>query len=143
MTQLPPSETPSSAKRPEPRSLSAPLRYLLIAFALICVVLGLIGTVVPGMPTTVFILMAAWAAVRSSPRLHGWLYAHRIFGPLLHNWDNGGLVSRRAKWTATVSMGASSLLILHVSYKPWITAMSLSIMACVLLWLWLRPEPKG
>lgn len=143
MTQLPSSETPSSAKRPEPRSLSAPLRYLLIAFALICVVLGLIGAVVPGIPTTVFILMAAWAAVRSSPRLHGWLYAHRIFGPLLHNWDNGGIVSRRAKWTATVSMGASSLLILHVSYKLWITVMSLSIMACVLLWLWLRPEPKG
>lgn len=143
MTQLPSSETPSSAKRPEPRSLSAPLRYLLIAFALICVVLGLIGAVVPGIPTTVFILMAAWAAVRSSPRLHGWLYAHRIFGPLLHNWDNGGIVSRRAKWTATVSMGASSFLILHVSYKLWITAMSLSIMACVLLWLWLRPEPKG
>ena len=99
-------------------------------------ILGLIGAVVPGMPTTVFILMAAWAAVRSSPRLHRWLYAHRVFGPLLHNWDTGGKVSRRAKWTATVSMGASSLLILYFSYKPWLTAMTLSIMACVLLWLW-------
>ena len=122
----PPPETPREEPHLESKQLSAPLRYLLIAFALVCVILGLIGAVVPGMPTTVFILMAAWAAVRSSPRLHRWLYAHRVFGPLLHNWDTG----------------ASSLLILYFSYKPWLTAMTLSIMACVLLWLWLRPEPQ-
>lgn len=143
MNDLPPPPEPSREEpHLEPELLSAPLRYLLIAFALVCVILGLIGAVVPGMPTTVFILMAAWAAVRSSPRLHRWLYAHRAFGPLLHNWDTGGKVSRRAKWTATLSMGASSLLILYFSYKPWLTAMTLSIMACVLLWLWLRPEPQ-
>jgi uncharacterized membrane protein YbaN (DUF454 family) len=117
------------------------VRYLLMAFALICVLLGLIGAVVPGMPTTVFILMAAWAAVRSSPRLHRWLYAHHIFGPLLRNWDAGGQVSRHVKWTATASMLFSGALILYVSHKPWLTAVTLGIMGCVLVWLWLRPEP--
>lgn len=143
MTDLPPPPEPSSNDKSfEPRPLSAPLRYLLIVFALICVILGLIGAVVPGMPTTVFILMAAWAAVRSSPRLHRWLYAHRIFGPLLRNWDAGGKISRRTKWTATASMLFSAAVILYFSSKPWLTAMTLSIMGCVLLWLWLRPEPE-
>ena len=144
MTDLPPPSNPSSKdNNPEPKPLSAPLRYLLIGFALLCVVLGLIGAVVPGMPTTVFILMAAWAAVRSSPRLHRWLYAHRIFGPLLRNWDAGGKISRRTKWTATASMMLSAAVILYFSHKPWLTAMTLSIMGCVLLWLWLRPEPQA
>lgn len=144
MTDLPPHPEPSPEEKSfEPRPLSAPLRYLLIAFALICVVLGLIGAVVPGMPTTVFILMAAWAAVRSSPRLHRWLYAHSIFGPLLRNWDAGGKISRRTKWTATASMLFSAVVIVYFSSKLWLTAMTLGIMGCVLLWLWLRPEPPA
>lgn len=143
MTDLPPQpDTSAQTGSLEPKPLSAPVRYLLMAFALICVLLGLIGAVVPGMPTTVFILMAAWAAVRSSPRLHRWLYAHHIFGPLLRNWDAGGHVSRRVKWTATASMLLSGTLILYVSHKPWLTAVTLSIMGCVLIWLWLRPEPQ-
>ena len=136
-------ETSSAEKAASPRPLSLPLRCLLMAFAVLCVVLGLIGAVVPGMPTTVFILMAAWAAMRSSPRLHGWLYAHSTFGPILRNWDEGGQVSRRVKWTASVSMLLSSTLIFHLSEKPWLTGLALAVMACVLVWLWLRPEPEA
>ena len=112
-----------------------------MAFSVLCVLLGLIGAVVPGMPTTVFILMAAWAAMRSSPRLHGWLYAHSMFGPILRNWDEGGQVGRRVKWTASASMLFSSALIFHLSVKPWLTGLAMAVMACVLVWLWLRPEP--
>lgn len=122
-------------------TLPWPLRCLLMVFAVLCVLLGLIGIVVPGMPTTVFILMAAWAAVRSSPKLHGWLYSHRMFGPMLRNWDDGGLVSRRVKWTATFGMFLSGLLVFYMSEKLWLAGLVATIMACVLLWLWLRPEP--
>jgi uncharacterized membrane protein YbaN (DUF454 family) len=72
--------------KPDPEPKGPLVRALLHAFAVLCLALGLIGVVVPGMPTTVFILLAAWAAARSSPRLHAWLLGHRIFGPLLHNW---------------------------------------------------------
>ncbi|QKV55084.1 YbaN family protein [Comamonas antarctica] len=112
-----------------------------MAFSALCVLLGMIGAVVPGMPTTVFILMAAWAAMRSSPRMHAWLYAHASFGPMLRNWDDGGRVSRRVKWMATLSMAASSALIVFVSTRPWLAGLALASMACVLAWLWLRPEP--
>lgn len=114
-----------------------------MVFAVLCVILGLIGAVVPGMPTTVFILMAAWAAVRSSPRLHGWLYAHSLFGPMLRNWDDGGQVSRRVKWMASASMVFSSALIFHVAKNPWLSASVVAVMACVQIWLWLRPEPQA
>lgn len=136
-------ETPAAEKPASPRPLSLPLRCLLMVFSVLCVVLGLIGAVVPGMPTTVFILMAAWAAMRSSPKIHGWLYAHATFGPILRNWDEGGQVSRRVKWTASASMLFSSALIFYLSVKPWLTGLALTVMACVLVWLWLRPEPEA
>lgn len=123
------------------RALSLPVRWLLMAFAALCVLLGMIGAVVPGMPTTVFILMAAWAAMRSSPRFHAWLYAHAMFGPMLRNWDEGGRVGRRVKWMATASMAVSSGVIFYVSARPWLAGLALASMACVLIWLWLRPEP--
>ena len=47
----------------------------------LCVGLGAIGTVVPGMPTTVFLIVAAWLYARSCPGLHRRLIEHRVFGP--------------------------------------------------------------
>lgn len=117
------------------------MRYLLLVFAWLCVVLAIIGAILPGMPTTVFVLMAAWAAARSSPRFAHWLESHRLFGPMIRDWRDGGYVSRRAKWSAGLTM-ALSVLILFVSPAPRILALAATaIMALVLLWLCLRPEP--
>ncbi|MBV7540962.1 YbaN family protein [Acidovorax sp. sic0104] len=118
-----------------------PVRWLLLAFAVLCLVMGIIGVIVPGLPTTVFILMAAWAAARSSPRLYRWLWNHRFFGPLLHNWAQGGKVSRRAKWSASTVMAASATILWVGGTRTWVTALVSICMACVLIWLWLRPEP--
>ncbi len=145
----PADRTPRSSTPPPTPAVAAPprkplpriARWLLMAFAWLCVVLGLIGVIVPGMPTTVFILMAAWAAARSSPRMHAWLYAHRLFGPLLRDWDDGGRVSRRVKWIATLTMGASAVLVWHGIRLAWVVGLVLGTMAVVLGWLWLRPEP--
>lgn len=118
------------------------VRWLLTAFALLCLTLGLIGVVVPGMPTTVFILLAAWAAARSSPRLHGWLMAHGLFGPMLRDWQNGGTVSRRAKRSATLMMSLCALLLPLMAAPVWAVWLSLGSMGTVLVWLWRRPEPE-
>jgi uncharacterized membrane protein YbaN (DUF454 family) len=107
----------------------------------LCLVLGLIGVVLPGMPTTVFILMAAWAAARSSPRLHAWLLNHRLFGPLLHNWENGRTVSRRAKWSATITMAVCAVIVSFTAHRPWLAVLAIGCMATVLAWLWSRPVP--
>jgi uncharacterized membrane protein YbaN (DUF454 family) len=127
--------------KPDPGRNSPLTRLLLYAFAVLCLVLGLIGVVVPGMPTTVFILMAAWAAARSSPRLHAWLLNHRLFGPLLHNWENGRTVSRRAKWSATVTMAVCAVIVSFTAHRAWLAVLAIACMATVLAWLWSRPVP--
>ncbi len=76
--------------------------------------IGLVAIVIPGLPTTEFILLAAWAATKSSPRLSAWLENHRLFGPILFNWRNGKIIARRAKVSATVSMLICAILMLVV-----------------------------
>ncbi len=135
-------ETPSSAGGPgTPAALPWLVRWLLLGAALLFLLLGLIGVVVPGMPTTVFVLLAAWAAARSSPRLHGWLERHRLFGPMLRDWRNGRTVSRHTKWRATAAMGVCAAILLATAAQLWLAGLAIGCMACVLAWLWRRPEP--
>jgi len=124
-----------------PRRPPALVRWLLAGLALLCLVLAAIGVVVPGMPTTVFVLLAAWAAARSSPRLAAWLDNHRLFGPLIRDWREGGQVRRRAKWSATFAMAVCAVVIAWTAPSPWLAAAVIGIMAAVLVWLWRRPEP--
>lgn len=126
---------------PMPKELPRPLRWLLTVFALLCLVLGIVGIFLPGLPTTVFILLAAWAAARSSPRLYRWLWLHPLFGPMLRNWASGGRVSRRSKWSATVMMAVSGTILAFTEAPRWAVALACICMACVLAWLWRRPEP--
>ena len=49
--------------------------------------IGIVGIFVPGLPTTVFILIAAYAASRGSERLHRYLLQHPRFGPMIRDWQ--------------------------------------------------------
>lgn len=124
-----------------PVPLPAPWRWLLLLLACLSLATGVIGIFVPGLPTTVFLLIAAWAAARSSPRLHRWLLNHRVFGKLIADWQAGGCVSRRSKWNASVAMAACAGLLLYAGTRWWVSALACGCMAVVLCWLWLRPEP--
>lgn len=130
-----------TTRKPE-RSLPAALRYLLLVFAGLCLALGVIGIFVPGLPTTVFILLAGWAAARSSPRFAAWLEHHQTFGPMLRDWRERGAVSRRAKISATVVMALSSVILFLTLSRAWMAEAITAVMAVVLMWLWLRPEPQ-
>lgn len=133
-------ESRQSAAKP---SCSYPrlIRWGLYLLALLFLALGIIGIFVPGMPTTVFILMSAWAAARSSPRLHRWLQNHRIFGSILRNWEAGGFVSAKAKRAAILTMLICVLIMVLVEVPVWATCLASFCMFCVALWLWHRPEP--
>ena len=110
----------------------------------VCVVLGLVGVFVPVMPTIPFLIIAAWAASRSSPRLHGWLLSHPRFGPPLKEWNEAGVVPRRVKWFATVMMGFSAGGMAVVTPAPWVVMVVVLVaaMAAILVWLWRRPERR-
>jgi len=81
--------------------------------------LGAIGAVVPGLPTTPFMLLALWAFSKSSQRLHDWLYAHPLFGPPLQQWRSHRVISAEAKLLAVATMVASFI------YLAFFTAVSI------------------
>lgn len=82
--------------------MGATTRLLLSALGLFFVGLGTLGVFLPLLPTTPFLLLAAACFARSSPRLHGWLQASPLLGPLLLDWERHGAIAPRAKWTCTL-----------------------------------------
>jgi len=129
---------------PTPRGPRPPrLRWAwwLLAYASLGV--GIVGIFVPGLPTTVFVLIAAWAASRGSARLHRWLLSHPRFGKAIADWQAYGAVSRRGKWMATLTMLACALIMLWCVPLAWVKGISIGSMACVCTWLWTRPLPPA
>ncbi|SEO16821.1 YbaN family protein [Pseudomonas sp. NFACC39-1] len=123
--------------------MSRPTKLAQLLFGLLAYIslaIGLLAIVVPGLPTTEFILLAAWAATRSSPRLSAWLENHRLFGPMLRNWRNGKVVPRRAKVAASVSMLLCAGLMLVMLDHGWPVYLALAGMGLSNLWIWSRPE---
>ena len=103
--------------------------------------LGLVGVVVPGLPTVPFVLLAAYAAARGSRRLHRRLLDDRRFGPMIRDWQAHGAVDRRAKRLAVGMMAACAVVMFLAAPRPWMAATGTAIMAVVAGWLWRRPEP--
>ncbi|MBB2778506.1 UNVERIFIED_ORG: uncharacterized membrane protein YbaN (DUF454 family) [Comamonas terrigena] len=118
------------------------MRALLMVVAVLSLGLALLGAITPGLPSTEFVLIAAWAAARSSPRFHAWLLRHRLFGPVLHDWQNGRCIRRKAKWMATASMAVCSVLMIAVVPHAWLVMLAVVCMLAVQVWLWRQPEPE-
>ncbi|MDP1686968.1 YbaN family protein [Hydrogenophaga sp.] len=83
---------------------SSAVRWLLWLAGSVSLALGLIGVVLPGLPTTPFVLLAAACYAKASPRLHGWLLNHRFLGPMVRDWETHRSLTRRSKTVAQVSM---------------------------------------
>lgn len=109
--------------------------------AWLALLLGLIGILLPGLPTTPFMLLAAAAAAKGSPRLRRWLLAHRQFGPAVRDWERSGAVSRKAKRVAMLAMLVCAVIITLTAPRWWMVGVGCGCMAAVALWLWRRPEP--
>lgn len=82
-------------------------RYIWLIFGWVFVALGVIGIVLPLLPTTPFLLVAAACFSRGSPRLLAWLLDHAHLGPPVHAWRAHGAIATRFKAAALVFMAAS------------------------------------
>ena len=114
----------------ESRSAWPGARPLLFALGWLCVVLGMIGVFVPGMPTTIFLIVALWAFARSSERFHTWLYEHPRFGPPLQAWSTYRIIPVRAKILAVSVMATSWLIFTVFIAEGWLGS---SILGAILL----------
>ena len=85
-------------------------RIILISLGWFCVGLGFVGVFVPGIPTTIFLIIALWAFTKSSEKLRYWLLNHKRFGPILNNWQEHKVVPRRAKILMVVLMSLAVIL---------------------------------
>ena len=112
------------------------------SLVVIFITLGIIGAILPGMPTTVFLILAAWAASKGWPQMDAWLLNHPKYGHTLRNWRENGTVPRKAKWIATIMMLFSGILMLFTNAPFWVKIFTDVTMLIVAIWLWLRPEPE-
>lgn len=119
-----------------------PLRWVWLAAGLAFVALGMIGALLPLMPTTIFIILAALCFARSSPRLERWLMRHPRFGATLRAWRAEGAVPLRAKIYACVGMSAGFVLFLITAHPaPWLTACVALMLAACAIYIISRPTP--
>lgn len=102
---------------------------------------GIAGAVLPIVPTTPFLLLAAYAFARSSPELHRWLIEHPRFGPPIVLWQTQHAISRRSKRNALLAMAA----VLATSFVLGVPTMVITIqaVALVLVSVFLLSRPSG
>ena len=85
-------------------AISAGKRILYLCLGFLMLVLGIIGAILPVMPTTIFIILAAWFFARSSPKFEARLLADPRFGPLIVKWRERGAIPPKAKLYACFGM---------------------------------------
>jgi uncharacterized membrane protein YbaN (DUF454 family) len=97
-----------------------PARWLLLGAGWLFVGLGVLGAILPVLPTTPFLLLAAACFARSSERFYAWLLDNRVFGPLIRDWRAHRAMPRHAKRVAiaaiVIAIGSSTVLVVE---HPW------------------------
>ena len=106
-----------------------PLGYLFLA-------IGAIGVVLPLLPTTPFVLLAAGCFSRSSPRLHAWLMNSELFGPILRDWEERKCICLKVKVFAismTLGVGGGSILSFGPEGWPRYAGLALVLVGCAVI----------
>jgi len=108
--------------------------HLWTVLGLLSLLLGGIGVVLPLLPTTPFVLLAAACFTRSSPRLHRWLLESELFGPILLDWEKNRCISRKVKWLALFMMivvGGISIWFFVPTGWPRLAGLGLVLLGCL------------
>lgn len=105
------------------------LKLFWLALGFISLGFALLGIVLPLLPTTPFLLLAAFAFAKSSQRLHAWLVNHPRLGPAIHDWNEKGAIRRPAKIAGLAAMAGA----FAVSVLLGVGAVVLAVQAVVLL----------
>lgn len=117
------------------KPLSLLWRWVLIATGLVSLALGALGVLLPGLPTTPFVLLAGACFVRASPALHGWLLSTRWAGPMLSDWQTHRSLPKRTKWLALTTMAVTISISIWLLRDDW--RLQLTVLAAALVGAWM------
>lgn len=119
------------------------MRVAFVCLGCLMLALGIIGAFLPVMPTTIFLILAAWCFGKSSPRLEAWMLDHPRFGPGLRRWREEGAVPRKAKLMAVSGMSLGYALF-WIEAKPGLPLASVVavFMVSAAIYVVSRPEPR-
>jgi uncharacterized protein len=116
-------------------------KTLCLVLGVLCLGLGVVGAVLPLVPATPFVLLAAFFLSRGSPRIHRWLLHNPWLGPVIYKWQHGGVVSRSTKVIATLMIAAALLYQWIFGGIPvWGKGVFTAVLFGVMAFLWSRPE---
>lgn len=120
------------------------LRPLFFVSGILLTGLGIVGYLTPGLPGTIFLILAAGCFTRSSPRLERWLVSHPQLGPSVVAWRDNGAIPRKIKYIAIGSMTVSFVIVLLIHLATvWTTIIGVLMLASA-LFVATRPEgPKA
>ncbi|WP_260512604.1 DUF454 family protein [Serratia fonticola] len=110
-------------------------RWLLIILGWLAMVLATLGVVLPLLPTTPFLLLAAWCFARSSPRFHHWLLYRSWFGSYLRHWQQHKALPPGAKWKAVLVIVVTFAASLWLVNLWWVRGVLLAILVILLTFM--------
>lgn len=120
------------------------LKKIYVGLGFFFVALGAIGAVLPVLPTTPFLILAAFFFSKGSQRWEQWLLAQPFFGPLILEWRAHGVIRRSVKMVATFTMlPLLGFSLWRVAMPLWARLVILVVCASVLVFIWSRPEEKS
>jgi len=117
-----------------------PAKTLWLTLGLLATACGVAGIVLPLVPTTPFLLLAAFAFARSSPRLHTWLVTHPRLGPPINDWRRHGAINRRGKLAAIALMAATLGFSVAIGVGAWIILVQAVVLTGAAAFVLSRPS---
>jgi len=103
--------------------------------------LGVLGAILPVLPSTIFFILALWAFKRSSPRLERRLLEHAVIGPTLRDWERNGAIRPRTKRIAITMLWLCLIVsAVFVSQKPVVLGILAGVGISVSAYIWTRPN---
>jgi uncharacterized membrane protein YbaN (DUF454 family) len=104
--------------------------------------LAILGVVLPILPTTPFLLVAAACFAKSSPEMQRKLLANKTFGPLIHDWQKYRSIPRKAKRIALLTMILSVCWSAFMLQSAMLTALVVALVIGPFIFVWRLPESK-
>lgn len=113
-----------------------------LTLACLSFLIGVVGIVTPLLPTTPLLLLSAWAAAKSSPRLHQWLITYPPLSKPLLVWQQERAIASFAKRLAILMLAASWLLLIFFGFHWAILSVVFGLFAVIGAFIFTRPSPQ-